>query len=520
MSCNDGSITKKPAKAITWTLEQVGGIDFMADTTDIRITFNKSIGELTVNGENLNNFIDVTGAGERNGWIVRESGTSWLIPIDVFSAGSAMVTVESNNRNIEDTSKPLVLFKENEFAPITWTVSANGDVRRSTDKLTFTFYGDIVGEFALTSGMMLIEPDSSADLRDRGNVTLGIVSKSPVASGFVYEAAVNTSSSGWISISLDMLGVDTYPQRVRVIRGTDDMFQPPKAGETGDRTLLIDEVEREFTYTVITIDTKTDFPDFPPNEEFGIGNIVGDGLARIRAAAAKNGSFLQLYIDVSEVRPDEVGHGKIAVGNILVRDEGSQEELMNNNFQLQPMQGVPVGPGVVTVNVPLFEKLVPDYLRPTDTQLYITCWDNVIIYAAVVFDIKTAIPINRPARAKRDITILGTAGQVGGAGAFFTYFDQIAVEQTAPENAWIEFYVRGTGGGTWGSTGYHWTVGNPGCINLTQTNLVNDPAWGRYCKIDITVFRAAKLVGNLDRPTLNPYAGSAFEKVWLCREDE
>jgi hypothetical protein len=316
-----------------------------------------------------------------------------------------------------------------------------------------------------------------------------------------------------------MDGVDAYPQRVRVIRGTDDMFKPPEVGETGETKILIDEVEYEYTYTVIPIDTKTQLEDYPPNEEFGIGNIMGNGLTLIRQAGLKNGSFLQLYVDVAEVRPDEVGHGKSAVGNITERDESTQEDLMNNNFQLQPMQGVAVGPGVVTVNVPLYEKLIPDYLKPSDTHLYITCWDGVVIYAAVVYEIKTAIPINRPAKVKRDITILGTSSQIGGAGAFFTYFDQIAVEETAPETAWIEYYVKGTGASTWGSTGYHWTTNNPGCIHLTQGNLVTDPDWGRYCKVTITALRESKLTGNLDRPTLNPYAGSAFQKVWLCWEE-
>jgi hypothetical protein len=184
------------------------------------------------------------------------------------------------------------------------------------------------------------------------------------------------------------------------------------------------------------------------------------------------------------------------------------------NYTLQPIEGVPVGPGIVTMDVPL-RFIIPDYCPASDNYLYVNAWTGVYIHAVVLYEIVTPVKLIRPAKWKRDITMTGTADRVGGAGAFFTYYDEEAIN-AAPEGAWIEFYVKGSGAGNWGSTGYHWTVGRNGCIALPNSGLQTDPEWGKYNRVMMTAIKTSKNEGNLDRNTLNPYAGSAFQKVWLC----
>ena len=521
----EGSTTPRTIDYNTWTVEQVGGVDFFETTSAIRITFKRPI-EMTEKGENLNNFIDVSGAAERGG-PVRKDGDTWLIPIEVDGPGTATVIVSENIREIETGTKPVVVYMENEFAPITWTVKANGDVENSTNQFIFSFAGDIEDPFFLTAGMIIISPDDSVDIKQRGNALVTGVFTLP---NYVFDVSVNTSQGGWILIELDMDGVDTYPQRLRIIRGTNDNFKPP-TGSNPPGEPALEEVEDDgektgFNWTVLTI---TD-----PHEDYGYGRIVGADLAKVRAAYKKDneyynsqkpsdptikmgyGSFLRVYVDISTVLPSETGHAMLAVGNQNLPWDGVEDGKAMQNYTLQPIEGTPVGPGVVTMDVPL-RFIIPDYVPDSDNYLFVNAWSGCYVHAVVLYEIITPLKLVRPAKWKRDITITGTSKRIGGAGAYFTYHDQKAME-TAPQGAWIEFYAKGSGAGTWGSTGYNWTVGRAGCINLTSSSFINDPEWGRYNRILVDTINQASSIGTLDRNTLNPYAGSAFDKAWLCWE--
>ena len=517
----EGKVPTGPAGA--WTLEQVGGVDFTATSTSIKITFNKAL-ELTEKGENLNNLIDVIGAAERDGVLRKQGdGKSWLIPIAVTGAGAATVIINENSRELEVASKPVVIFKKFEFAPVTWTVTCNGDEENSTNQLVFTFTGDIIGQFYLTSGMIKITPDPDVEMKQRGNALVTGAGKVP-GDDYVFEVAVNTSTTGWVLITIDMDGVDTFPRRLRLILGSNDMFKPPEGSGESAEEAENGGTNMPFTWTVLTIDE--------PGEEFGSGNIVGDDLQKIRAAWYRDthffdgetdpttkggyGSFLRIYADVSAVIPEEAGHAKLAVGNLKLNLNLIESNLAMQNYTLQPIEGVPVGPGIVTMDVPL-RFIIPDYCPASDNYLFVNAWTGVYIHAVVLYEIVTPVKLTRPARWKRDITMTGTADRVGGAGAFFTYYDEEAIN-AAPDGAWLEFYVKGSGAGNWGSTGYHWTVGRTGCIALPNSGLQTDSEWGRYNKVMMTAIKTSKNEGNLDRNTMNPYAGSAFQKIWLCWE--
>jgi len=519
--CGDAGESKEPGKTNpgnTWTLEQVGGEDFMATSASIRITFKKAV-ELTDKGQNLNNLIDVIGAAERDG-ILKKDGASWLIPIAVKGAGAATVIINENNRGIEVASKPVVIFREFEFAPVTWTVSANGDPEKSTNKLIFTFIGDIQGQFYLTSGMIKISPDTESQ---QGNAIVTGAAKLP-GDGYVFEIDVNTSTTGWVLVTIDMDGVDTFPRRVRVILGRDQMFKPPEgSGEDAAVEVEFSGKNMPFTWTVLKIDD--------PDEKFGNGNITGADLQKIRDAWYRDthyfdsemssnpevkggyGSFLRIYADVKSIIPEETKWAKIAVGN--QPNTGREYEGQYHNFAFKSLQGIPAGPGIVTVDGSL-RHIVPYFLPETDNYLAVHSWDGVIIYAVVLYEIVTPLKIERPARWKRDIAVMCASGRIGGDGAYFHYYDQLATDE-APEGAWIEFYVKGAGAGTWGSTGWHWTVGRPGCINLTNGTLRTDPVYGKYNIITMENMIAERALGvQDDRNRINPYAGSAFDMVWLC----
>jgi len=506
-----------------WTLEQVGGEDFLTTTTAIKITFEEDLNILD-KGDNLNNIIEVMGAGVRSDRLSKPEGANYiLIPIDVIGAGTATVIVNENNRGIQVTSKPVVVFKEWEFAPITWTVVANGDPVFSTNKLTFTFTGDIQGEFYLTTGMIRIDPDPDVEMKQRGNGMVTSAIKLP-GDGHVFEIGINTSNGGWILITLDMDGVDPFPQRLSIILGSNDTFKRPTgSGESSE------EVENggenvAFKWTVVTV--------VEPDEESGAGNIVGADLAKIRAAYNKDwnfynsekagnpnikggyGSFLRIYADISGIFPEEVGHAMLAVGNQRMNLGLIEDSLAMQNYTIQPLEGKPVGPGIVTMDVPL-RFIIPDYCGPSDNYLFVNAWSTVYIIDVVLYEIDTPIKLERPDRWKRDIAMTGSTDRIGGAGAYFTYYDEEEMNN-APAGAWIEFYVKGSGAGNWGSTGYNWTVGRGGNIALPNNQIQTDPVWGRYNRVDVSTIKASKDTGNLDRNTLNPYAGSAFEKVWLC----
>jgi hypothetical protein len=514
--------------ANTWTLQQVGGSDFTATSSPIRITFAKAV-EATEKGENLNNLIDVMGAAVRGG-VLKKDGASWLIPIDVIGAGAATVIVKENIRGIEVASKTVIVFKLDEFAPVTWTVTANGDVQNSTNKLIFTFTGDIVGQFYLTSGMIIITPDPDvADIRERGNALVTGAARLP-GDDYRFEVNVNTSNMGWVLVTVDMEGVDTFAQRLWIILGEKDMFKPPEG--SGDAEVEPPKGIGEkvpFKWTVLDMDYSGERAD----EYLGVGSVVGEDLQKVRDAWGRDthfydsdpdpnvrggyGSFLRIYADISTIIPNETGHAKLAIGNLNLNLTGIEQSLAMQNYTIQPTEGVPVGPGVVTMDVPI-RFIIPDYVPETDDYLFVNAWSDVKIYAVVLYEIVTPLKIIRPPRWKRDIAMTGTVDRIAGAGAFFTYYDE-AASWDAPEGAWIEFYVKGSGSGNWASTGYNWTVGRDGCIALPSSGLITDPDWGRYNKTMMSAIKNSKTIGNLDRNTLNPYSGSAFEKVWLCWDE-
>ena len=528
-SCADEG-DNKPNAAVkidynTWTVEQIGGVDFVETSSAIKITFKRPI-ELTEKGQNLNNIIDVMGAAYRDG-MVRKDGDSWLIPIDVDGPGTATVTIAENNREIEVVSKPVVVYMENEFAPITWTVKANGDVENSTNQLIFTFIGDIQEPFFLTSGMIRISPDGSVvDNKQRGNSLVTSALRVP-GEGYVFEVTVNTSNTGWVLIQLDMDGVDSFEQRVWVILGTNDIFKPPtgKGTEPVRESVEFSDDQYDFNWEVLKI-------DLDPSNDFGNGRITGADLKKIRDAWSRDhnyfnsekasnpdvksgyGSFLRVYADVSSIIPSETKWAKIAFGN--QENTQRQYEGQYHNFAFKSLQGVPVGPGIVTVDGSL--RHIIDFLPDSDNYLAINSWDGVIVHAVVLYEIVTPLKIERPARWKKDIAIMCASGKMGGDGAYFHYYDQLDTDN-APEGAWIEFYFKGSGAGTWGSTGWNWTVGRPGCINLTSGDTRNDPVYGRYNLITMTVMNEQRKNGiQDDRNRINPYAGSAFKYVWLCWE--
>jgi hypothetical protein len=518
-----GEVPGETGSAGSWTLEQVGGADFTATSTSIKITFKKAL-DLTEKGENLNNLIDVIGAAERDGVLRKQGdGKSWLIPIAVTGAGAATVIINENSREIEVASKPVVIFKKFEFAPVTWTVTCNGDEENSTNQLVFTFTGDIIGQFYLTSGMIKIAPDPDVEMRQRGNASVTSAIKAP-GDDYVFEIGVNTSTTGWVLITIDMDGVDTFPRRLRLILGSNDMFKPPEGSGESAEEAENGGTNMPFTWTVLTV-TNDD-----PDEMYGNGRIVGADLQKIRAAWNRDthffdsemstdstvkggyGSFLRIYADVSSVIPEETKWSKISVGN--QENTGRNIEGQEHNFAFKSLQGIPVGPGIVTVDGSL-RHIIPDFLPDTDNYLSVQSWDGVIVHAVVLYEIVTPVKLVRPPRWKRDIAIMCAAGRIGGDGSFFHYYDQLATDE-APAGAWIEFYVKGSGAGNWGSTGWNWTVGRPGCINLSNGNLQNDPEWGRYNRITMATINEERPKAVEDRNRINPYAGSAFDKVWLC----
>ncbi|MCL2410440.1 MAG: hypothetical protein FWC97_02240 [Treponema sp.] len=148
-----------PPQDITWTLEQVGGVNFEATTTGLQITFGSRVNNLTSSDITVTGVASVgSGAFESS-----QNGAVWTIPIDVTEGG--LVTVEIPRSGIETGPQSVSVFFVGEWTPATWTATANGTAGvSSTTAILFVFdhFDDFnstlnIADFVITNGTGSIE---------------------------------------------------------------------------------------------------------------------------------------------------------------------------------------------------------------------------------------------------------------------------------------------------------------------------------------------------------------------------
>jgi hypothetical protein len=111
--------------AITYTVEQEGGVDGTADTTAINFTFSESVTGLTASNITIT---DGTGAVTKGA--LSGSGTSWSLAITVNTAGK--ITVKITKSGIEAETKDVTVYKAGQTAPTLTGITLNTDSVKKT----------------------------------------------------------------------------------------------------------------------------------------------------------------------------------------------------------------------------------------------------------------------------------------------------------------------------------------------------------------------------------------------------
>jgi hypothetical protein len=195
--------TPTPTPA-TWTLEQKGGTDGTATTTHIVVKFNKDVTLLTQN-------VTLSAGFTKSGALVK-SGNNWEIPITFEHPGSVSVTISSNQAGVESGTKSVLVYKEGELIPITYTAAADGTTDTATSEyITFTFTEDV--DIALTDITITAGTGAGAGSASKG-ATLEKVNNDAK----VWKLAITVTTQGNITVKIDKTGIDSTVATVAVFK--------------------------------------------------------------------------------------------------------------------------------------------------------------------------------------------------------------------------------------------------------------------------------------------------------------
>ena len=106
--------------AITYTVEQEGGVDGTADTTAINFTFSES-----VTGLSASNITITDGTGAVTKGALSGSGTSWTLGVTVTAAGK--ITVKITKTGIEAETKDVTVYRAGQTVPTLTGITLNTD---------------------------------------------------------------------------------------------------------------------------------------------------------------------------------------------------------------------------------------------------------------------------------------------------------------------------------------------------------------------------------------------------------
>ena len=237
---------------ITYTLEQVGGTDGTANSTDIKFTFSVSVDSLSLTAEN----ITVGGAAAKEtDATLAGSGTSWTLPITVNAAGPA--TVQISKTGIAAGQQSVTVYKDGEYAPEYWTI-------------TWHLNGGEEGAGAyptqIVKDTVLAQP--SPDPTKGGNTFEGWYSDSGLTTEYDFSAAVTSdlnlyakwetgsqSAENW-TITWDLddgTAGGTYPTQIEKGAVLTKPADPTKAGYAFDGWYKEEELTTAWNFTTDTI---------------------------------------------------------------------------------------------------------------------------------------------------------------------------------------------------------------------------------------------------------------------------
>ena len=206
------------AAVITYTIEQTGGEDGEADSTGIKFTFNASIDDMGLTADD----ITVGGKAEKAAEATfTGSGTSWTLAITVNGAGTATVTI--TKAGIDAATRYVTVYKEGEFAPITYTAVQTGGSAGTADStgIVFTFNKPVSD----------LDADDITVTDGTGSVIKGNLSGSDTT----WTLGITVNAAGDVSVKITKAGIDDVTQTVAVykavqIRPTDIDYDVNQTG--------------------------------------------------------------------------------------------------------------------------------------------------------------------------------------------------------------------------------------------------------------------------------------------------
>jgi hypothetical protein len=230
------------------------GVNGEEDSTAIALNFDADVADLRASQISI-----VNGEGETGGRAVRGalagSGKQWTLGIATEKAGS--VTVRINRAGIEAGEKPVTVYKEQEQTLVSYNAVANGNGRRASTGINFTF-GAAVRE--LTAEDIVLSDGA-------GRVAKGALSRE----GQSWSLGIAVETPGDIKVNITRDGIEAGEKTVTV-------YKPAAYSITADGTAdTASSTKIDFSFNADIAGLTTGEISISPADSVTVGALTGGG---------------------------------------------------------------------------------------------------------------------------------------------------------------------------------------------------------------------------------------------------
>jgi hypothetical protein len=230
------------------------GVNGKEDSTAITFTFDEAVGGLWAGQISLTN-----GEGSAGGKAVKGevsgSGKQWTLGVTVEKAGS--VTVKVNRTGVEAGEKPVTVYRAQEQALIGYGAAADGNNRRASGAIKFTFGAAVAG---LTTKDIAIAGDT-------GSVTTGALS----GSGQDWSLGITVETPGNIRARINRDGIEAGEKTVAV-------YKPAVYNiSTDGAAALVSSTKIDFAFNGDVAGLTTGEISVSPADSVTVGSLTGGG---------------------------------------------------------------------------------------------------------------------------------------------------------------------------------------------------------------------------------------------------
>jgi hypothetical protein len=216
-------------EAVTYTAA-ANGVNGEEDSTALVFTFNADVADLSAEDIGLTDGTDENGGKVVKGTLAG-SGRVWTLGITVERAGT--VTVRINKEGIEGGEKPVTVFKAGEISLISYGAAADGNSRKTSARIDFTFGVALTGlgteDITVTGGT--------------GSVTAGALS----GGGQAWFLEIDVEKAGDVRVRINRAGIEGGEKTVTVYRALGWDAEADGAGGTEASTVLAFTFEEAVT---------------------------------------------------------------------------------------------------------------------------------------------------------------------------------------------------------------------------------------------------------------------------------